>query len=348
MLNTKRKKVIAGLFVSCLSGGIPSQALAQTDLIPDQYPAECQASSKTLPEWLRKLAVSGSASVTDYESREWYKAWEITTLSRCSDLTRARIAPFGDNKFLPIKAIHWRSDRMPLFRGGSGRSVDALFGKGFYPWKYDGNLDMPSGTDNHESGIINTGYWPNYIFELSYGIRQPGHQGYLVDAPGGINQTATDVVDNINHNGKGLLPTNVDEGYKLTSRNVVVFPGGIRREFIKGAFQINSKTHRLEYMANPHYPYSQPGPDEFDLVVADVGYGGIGASLSITPQGELVGGISHRYKKGEKVTVSVKNGFKDCWRVNTEARGQPDNISPYTLTKQDETLPVVVVYRGGC
>lgn len=62
----------------------------------------------------------------------------------------------------------------------------------------------------------------------------------------------------------------------------------------------------------------------------------------------MIGGITHRYKKGEKVEVSVTHGSpKECWRINLETRSEP-TLQPLILTGINETQPVIVVYRGEC
>lgn len=319
-------------------------AWAETSLTPDGYPAECQPANKNLPLWLKKLVDVQKVSAKDYVGQDWYTAWESTTLSRCTDLTSARIhvTVNGEPGFYPVKTIHWRNDRAPLFRGGSGRTSSEIFSRGFYPWRYDGNLDMPSGTSNRASGIVNTGYNAYFEFEGPYGIKNPGSQGYLIDAPGGINYTATALTSNVNPANSLALPKNIDEGDDKENWNIVVFPGGIRREFIKGAFEINTKNHKLEYLPNYHYAFPQPREDEFDLILAD------GMDLvSIFPQGQLIGGISRRYKKNVKVILTDKNGSTNgCWHINLDTLGTTS--APLDLTGMKEIPPVAVVYAGSC
>ncbi|WP_434113758.1 scabin-related ADP-ribosyltransferase [Paraburkholderia caffeinilytica] len=97
---------------------------------------------------------------------------------------------------------------------------------------------MFSGSRNLQSSLINTGYDAKYDFARGFGVFS-GNDAYLIDAPGGISQSASGGCT-----PEGKLSKQVIAGPDAV-RNVVVFPGGIRREYIKGAFKINTKNHKL-------------------------------------------------------------------------------------------------------
>lgn len=332
------------IFMACMIGTVTPEARSETSLTPNQYPAECQAGIKTLPGWLKDLAERGTVSVTNYTGQGWYRAWESTTLSRCTDLTT-----IGLDEIHSLKTVYWRSDREPLFRGGSGRSPATIFENGLYPWKYDGKLSLFTGISNTESGFVNTGYNAHYVFGKGYGISS-GNQGYLIDAPGGVNADMSNATENSRLRNEGVppvLPANQEVIDPTAQHNVVVFAGGIRREFIKGVFQLNAITQKLEYLPNPHYAYPPPRADEFDVIIsAENNHYERKALLSVVPEGTKVG-IAHRYTKGEKVTVSIRNGYESyCWHTNRDTRNK--GTAPLLVTEHDATSSIVVVYRNGC
>ncbi|EJL88511.1 hypothetical protein PMI16_02155 [Herbaspirillum sp. CF444] len=325
-----------------LSVGIIAGTPAQDIPRPDQYPKECQPGSKSMPGWLHTLVEKGQVNELDYLNQPWYETWLSTTLSVCPDLAHVYS---GDGPL--VGKVLWRGDRLPLFRGGVGRDPNEVFTYGFYPWKYDGIVKLYSGSRNLESPIVNTGYQASYDFDIGFGVLS-GNEAYLIDAPGGINQS-----ESSGYASQGELPKHaMAEANIGVYRNVVVFPGGIKREYIKGAFKVNTKNHKLEYLPNPNYSSSQPGADEFDIVLADaLAIDGGNARLLASPEGARVGNIAYRYKKGTQVTITLKDGgifsSDNCWHVNTTPRSQA-TAEPLSLTAEDEVLPVFVVWRGSC
>ncbi len=125
----------------------------------------------------------------------------------------------------------------------------------------------------------------------------------------------------------------------------VAFGGNTSRVLSRSIQRIIS----YEYLPNPHYRYTQPGVDEFDVVLADpTGIDGLGANIMASPQGALIGTIAHRYKKGTSIMITLKGGLfgeLGCWHVNTTSRSQATAES-LSLSTDDEVLPVAVVWRG--
>ncbi|EJL88514.1 hypothetical protein PMI16_02158 [Herbaspirillum sp. CF444] len=335
-----------------LSAGFHIAAFADDVVLhPSQYPAECQPSSKTLPPWLRARVKKGQLAAVDYLNQPWYKAWEMVTLSRCTDLTAVATGTFDADL---VARVIWRGDRRPLFRGGAGRPPESIFTEGFYPWKYDGELVMPTGGENKRSALVNTGYLASYDFASAFGVLH-GLEAYLIDAPGGINQDTSRkfIAGNDDYLPKqeiATMPETNTLGYM--AYNVVVFPGGIRREYIKGVFRQNA-AKQVEYLSNPNYLDTQPKDDEFDVVLSSVmDADGRRATISVTPQGIAVGSIAYRYKKGSPVTIALtapdsSNSDMHCWYVNAARRSEA-TADALTLTSADEQLPVAVIWRGSC
>ncbi|MGC0155826.1 hypothetical protein ACPRNU_25480 [Chromobacterium vaccinii] len=360
-MKSKCIKMLCGFALCFVAGG----TVAEDSLKPEQYPVECQPSRGTVPSWLNRLIQQGHVSASSYVNQFWYKDWLSTTLSTCTDLSEIDGRRFNDGK-LNTTNIYWRTDSRPQFRGGSagkGRDVSDIFVEGIYPWKYDGELLAFSGISNHNSGLVNTGYNAYYIFGKGYGVAGGG-VGFIIDAPGGINQGLIifDPANKTVNNGSlhHLPDTTAPQDIQKKGHDTIVFPGGVRAEYIKGAFKQNATTHNLEYFSNPHYRYPAPLSNEFDLVMSDpmsgdekydkgsIEISSRNITTSAAPQGKAAGGVAYRYMKGESVTVSIKEGRPDyCWYVNMKKRSTP-TTAPLVLTMEDQTLPVAVVYRDKC
>ncbi|MFM0069010.1 scabin-related ADP-ribosyltransferase [Paraburkholderia aspalathi] len=257
-----------------------------------------------------------------YASEKWYQDWLTTTTSLCTDLTRLNT----DNP--DYMRILWRTDREPLFRGSgffdvTGRKPQEIFEHGFYPWKYDGTLKFPSGggVAAKESALTNTGHDPWYVFQAVSG----GGEGYVIDAPGGIDQDGS--------NRRPPIPL----------RNVTVFPGGIAAEHIKGAFLKDmARGGALTFLPNMRWSAGQPTENEFDLVISisSLWEGHPGSQVTTFPTGVPVGHIAQRYTKGANVILKLTGAHAGCWFVNGERRPKTDEL---ILTGTDEMLSTVVV-----
>jgi hypothetical protein len=242
----------------------------------------------------------------------------------CTDLTRLD----RDN---PNVKIVWRDDLNALFRGGSGRKIEEIFERGFYPWKADGNLVLKTGFNNQDSALTNTGYNPSYTFEFGINSVDNG-QGYVIDAPGGINKDTSD-----------------SEGGALLIRNVVVFPGGIRPDRIKAAFFMSPEKKLTFEFNHNYYGGAEPFNEEFDVVTSPWSERNSvrkDAHIDVAPKGRAVGKIAHRFRKGTDIYFTlVKGDPEECWFVNGE---QKNRGTAYILRGDDQSQPMEIVYRGPC
>lgn len=313
------------VIASCLIFSTISFAQSET---PDKYPQECQPVKGQTPPWLKTVPDPAT-----YTSQPWYKNWMLTTLSLCANLTQAKVDDLSPPP-KPAKKLFWRDDAYPLFRGGKGRTTEEIFKFGFYPWLYNGEVTMPTYVQK-TSSLTSTGYWPWYTFAEDYGIHR-GNQGFVIDAPGGINQDVT-----VDYQAHGT-------DANIKARNVVVFPGGIRSEFIKGVFSIKDK--KLVYESNPGYRFPAPKPDEFDLILTagqESSADPFKSVMSATPAG-IKQGVSMRYKKGTSVQVTIVNGNPQyCWYINDIKKKEVIGDTLH-LNSTDESLPAIVIWRGSC
>lgn len=278
------------------------------------------------PPWLSAMP---SREQYAYTSEQWYQDWLTTTTSLCTNLSNL----YADNpKYSNL--IRFRSDRYPLFRGGSGRPVEDILAHGFYPWKDDGTLDFPTEGNNQQSALTNTGYDAFYTF--AYGLKSNGGQGYVIDAPGGIDQDGTIA-------GKPL-------------KNVVLFPGGIRADMIKAAFYYETKNGPLKFVFNRNYPFPAPTDDEFDLIASPMSITNVadGVDLDkvkvvVTPAGTPIGHVAQRFKKGTALKLVLENGTaqsdKRCWYVNGAEKNSGSTLD---LPAADEKQPMLIVIRASC
>jgi 8-oxo-dGTP pyrophosphatase MutT (NUDIX family) len=139
-------------------------------------------------------------------------------------------------------AVKFRTDNNPLFRDDT-RSPDAVFTTGFAP-RDPSNLDLLDHVSAGETGLVSTTRDP----ELNFLGRSAANGGQVfrfhIDAPGGVD----------------VNPTLGGLGY--THQVEVAFPGGIRRENIKGAEQVLTATKRP---ATPTLKLADGG--DFDVTV---------------------------------------------------------------------------------
>ncbi|CAM5593034.1 hypothetical protein GCM10010329_48710 [Streptomyces spiroverticillatus] len=152
------------------------------------------------------------------------------------------------------RKIVWRDDKALLFRGtggpGSGayRTPEHVFSTGMDPTELGpgGSLRVRPGVQVPNSGLSST----------SYRTRHPkifGQWVYVVDAPGGLAVDAMLETDAMDHESE------------------IAFVGGIKPEFIVGAFRYNGKgvwKIPLEYRVNPGYKgvIQKPGPNEVSIL----------------------------------------------------------------------------------
>jgi len=295
---------------------------------------ECLPADDKEPAWLKDFK--------DPKEREalintqMYKDWRATTTTLCSDLRwsqrdNAKVYP-SRNDYLP-----WRTDRLPLFRGGGGtlggkvigRSPEYIFNNGFVPWDptSTGSMSIPSGSRKMQTALINTGYNPS----VGFGFGAPDGQIFVIDAPGGINQSKLET-PHIN-------------------KNVIVFPGGIQARFIKGCFyrlpdekgQV-TRSGTVSFMFNPNYLGNKPGADEIDVIIINAV--DPEARLTHTPA-RYSDHIVARFKKNDIVTlypVYTSNEVKRHeWSINDQPRGASSNAGELTLTEEDKAHNVICV-----
>ncbi|MFF9844317.1 putative T7SS-secreted protein [Streptomyces sp. NPDC013740] len=121
--------------------------------------------------------------------------------------------------------VQWRTSDEPLFRNDA-RGPDEIFRDGFKPWN-NSHTDLDAYVkDNQHSVYVGTTRDPNLPWNKQY--------VYDIDAPGGIDVN------------KSVL----DNPYKHEQE--IAFPGGVRAENIKGAWEKLPDGSKV-YHANPNY-----------------------------------------------------------------------------------------------
>lgn len=127
------------------------------------------------------------------------------------------------------RPVIWREGLEPLYRSDN-RSPDAVFESGFEP-RDPSNMDLAQYVEDSEhSAFVSTSYRDDIGDEFG------GKYTYELDVPGGIdiNRSLGD--------------------HPLSFEEEVAFPGGIRGEYIKGAYAYNYATGELgEFIPNPNY-----------------------------------------------------------------------------------------------
>ncbi|MGW1055737.1 scabin-related ADP-ribosyltransferase [Streptomyces sp. NPDC002521] len=123
----------------------------------------------------------------------------------------------------------WREGHEPLYRSDN-RSPDVVFEHGFEP-RDPSNTDLRTYVEEDDpSAFVSTSYRDDIGDDFG------GKFTYVIDAPGGIdaNRTLGD--------------------HSLSYEEEVAFPGGIRSEYIKGAYSYDYATGELgEFVPNPNY-----------------------------------------------------------------------------------------------
>ncbi|MFJ8078000.1 WXG100 family type VII secretion target [Streptomyces sp. NPDC096176] len=126
----------------------------------------------------------------------------------------------------------WRTTDEPLWRNDD-RGPDEIFRDGFKPWN-NHNTDLDGYVRHNEHSVyVGTTRDP----DLGWGSRYR----YDVDAPGGIDVNAS-------------IPDNI-----FANEKEIAFPGGVRTENIKGAWE-KLPDGTTQYTPNPHYnPHAGAG-----------------------------------------------------------------------------------------
>ncbi|WP_344358218.1 scabin-related ADP-ribosyltransferase [Streptomyces gobitricini] len=125
--------------------------------------------------------------------------------------------------------VVWREGHEPLYRSDN-RPPDYVFENGFEP-RGPSNTDLTRYVAEDEpSAFVSTSYREDIGDEFG------GKFTYAVGAPGGIDVNRT------------------LGGHSLSYEEEVAFPGGIRAEYIKGAYSYDYGTGELgEFIPNPNY-----------------------------------------------------------------------------------------------
>ncbi|MET9437992.1 putative T7SS-secreted protein [Streptomyces sp. NPDC006551] len=126
----------------------------------------------------------------------------------------------------------WRTTDEPLWRNDD-RAPDEIFRDGFKPWN-NHNTDLDGYVRNNDHSVyVGTTRDP----DLGWGSRYR----YDIDAPGGIDVNAS-------------IPDNI-----FANEKEIAFPGGVRTENIKGAWE-KLPDGTTQYTPNPHYnPHAGAG-----------------------------------------------------------------------------------------
>ncbi|MFI6785125.1 toxin glutamine deamidase domain-containing protein [Micromonospora sp. NPDC050276] len=147
-------------------------------------------------------------------------------LRRDINLDALRITEHSDGR----DVMMWRTDRHPLYRVDLRKPEEIVSGGGFAPW----NNKLPADL------FLYTLFYNQYALvatSRSARFAADFRDGYVyeIDAPGGIDLNAT------------------QRRYVITNQQEVVFPGGIRSEFIVRANQVGADGKLVEVWTNPRY-----------------------------------------------------------------------------------------------
>lgn len=254
-----------------------------------------------------------------------------TTTSLCTDLSRLA----ADNP--EHQRTVWRTDHDPLFLFIDAPDTtkerislrDNVFTSGLIPKHASGSMKFPG--PGNDSAFILSWYDPERAFGYYLESSSPDNgMVFIIDAPGGIDRDTT-TENEPSHHG-------------------VLFPGGIRGEFIKGVFTtVSTETgSKTVFDANPHYHGGGIPDGYFDLVVTPWSPSNAAvfpdSKINVTPAGITVGNITRRYKKGTEIHLTLDCGADEYWYIN--GNRQSVNGHSFTLSVDAQVSPVIVIYPG--
>ncbi|MER5888734.1 hypothetical protein ABT160_33320 [Streptomyces sp. NPDC001941] len=124
--------------------------------------------------------------------------------------------------------VKWRDTREQLFRNDD-RPPNVVFNEGFKP-PNDYNTDLDSYVNENEPSVF-VGTTSNVDFASKWG----GKYVYDIDAPGGIDVNESFYDSPYEHEGE------------------IAFPGGIKPEYIKGAWEVKPDGSLGKYIPNKNY-----------------------------------------------------------------------------------------------
>ncbi|MFI6172440.1 C2 family cysteine protease [Nocardia sp. NPDC051052] len=177
------------------------------------------------------------------------------------DRLAAAVDTTVDLQNLGVERVVWRTTSEPLYRS-SNSSPNDIFDTGFAP-------PIPEFTDlrkyvlnNRDSVFVGTSKRAD-IWEVF-----PRRYVYEISVPGGIDVNATLALhDSDAHSAAGPHDFHREEEIAL--------PGGIRREFIVGAFRFHRSTQTLgQFFPNPNYgrPHAPQSADADELSIEQAEY----------------------------------------------------------------------------
>ncbi|MFI6763798.1 hypothetical protein ACIBF5_32215 [Micromonospora sp. NPDC050417] len=161
-------------------------------------------------------------------------------LRRDINLDELQIAEHSDGR----DVMMWRTDRHPLYRHDQRKPETILASGGFASW----NNNLPEDLFRYTL-FYNTSALVATSRSASFAANFHAGDGYVyeIDAPGGIDLNAT------------------QRRYVITHQQEVVFPGGIRSEFIVRAYAKGADDNLVEVWTNPGY-----SQERVDALAAEV------------------------------------------------------------------------------
>ncbi|MGZ9710789.1 scabin-related ADP-ribosyltransferase [Glaciimonas sp. GNP009] len=304
MLNIMKKIslfCLSSVAVLCsFSPPLSAQTLGDID-VPYVVPEECLPVKGKEPIW-----------ATDaIKEQRYYQDWLKATTTICVDLTAAPGHNAVNNPSGEDLPMVWRNDKRWQLRAiKSHVNPDDIFQKGDIPGKtVDGNLTLEPfyhGISGKESALKSTTYSSSVTSFY-------GDMLYMIDAPGGINVNNT-------------LPKYSGDHFT----NEIAFPGGFKRQFIRGVFSVpervsNGSKHSnnfTKYQANPYYAKFDPTPlGKVDVATTAEGPFGHELTLQVNrPATRSDGYPIYRIAGTDTVTISALDShgkFRNVsWMVN--------------------------------
>ncbi|MGW0890085.1 scabin-related ADP-ribosyltransferase [Saccharopolyspora sp. NPDC002578] len=221
--------------------------------LEDAYGSEFEQVNSPLEKLLAKMA---GVTTTDLDFGgllgEYDRLGRRVSAIRPVNALDAAVRP-ADPSELPLLELSaapggllWRTDDEMLYREDD-RDYEAVFRSGLVPWE---DSALPASLDTHQTTIgLRTSFvsfsrskafsaeWGDHRWNDDYDVNRRESdriQVFEIDAPGGI-----DLVASLNR-------------YAMPMQQEVVFPGGVRPEYIRGV-ELRHDDGRIEYVHNPAY-----------------------------------------------------------------------------------------------
>ncbi|MCX2731760.1 DUF3626 domain-containing protein [Saccharopolyspora sp. NFXS83] len=236
--------------------------------LEDSYESEFAQVSSSLERFLAKKSdIRVKDSVFSDTAAEFDVPGRRVSAIRPANALDAAVRPVDPSGLRMIElsagpgGMLWRTDDELLYREDD-RPYQAVFRLGVVPWE---ESVLPSSLDDYQATLGQrtsfvsvsrrkefSAEWGDHRYDFEDEIRESDRiQVFEIDAPGGI-----DLVTSLNR-------------YAMPKQQEVVFPGGVRPEFIRGV-ELRYDDGRVEYVRNPAYrshPASaQPSPSVAPVV----------------------------------------------------------------------------------